>query len=100
VNVFGGMRRLAIAAASFLILAGCRGEPVPRDYQNNPPAATHPVTNSAQTPTAKGLPGPAAESTAAGNVSTAAPNKPVDPTERTATIKDQAPTSTETTGTR
>jgi hypothetical protein len=93
------MRR-TIAAATLILLAGCRGEPVPRDYQNNPPAATHPVTGSAQTPTAKGLPGAAPESTAAGGVSTAAPNKPVDPTAGTSTIKDQAPTSTETTGTR
>jgi hypothetical protein len=94
------MRRTAVVLATLALLASCRGERVPRDYQNNPPAQTHPVTSSATTPTAKGLPGASAESTAAGNVSTAAPNKPVDPTERSTTIKDQAPTSTETTGTR
>lgn len=42
-----------------VLLAACRGEKVPRDYQNEPPAMTHPVTSSTQTPTAHGLPGAA-----------------------------------------
>jgi hypothetical protein len=44
-----------------LLLIGCRGEPVPRDYRNNPPAMTHPVKNAAETPTAHGMPGAAPE---------------------------------------
>src|SRR5258708_16238781 len=52
------LMRLTAALAVTLLLAACRGERVPRDYQNTPPAVTHPVTSSQQTPTAHGLPGP------------------------------------------
>ena len=56
------MWRSAFAAtAALLLLAGCRGERPPRDYQNNPPAMTHPPTTSSQTPTAQGMPGAAPE---------------------------------------
>ncbi len=56
------MLRSALAAsAALLLLPACRGEPAPRDYQNNPPAMTHPPTTSSQTPTAHGMPGPAPE---------------------------------------
>lgn len=48
-------------AAAVLFLAGCRGEPVPRDYQNAPPAMTHSPKTSSQTPTANGMPGAAPE---------------------------------------
>jgi hypothetical protein len=34
--------------------AACRGEPVPRDYQNAPPAMTHPPQTQSETPTAHG----------------------------------------------
>jgi hypothetical protein len=54
------MRSLAMFTAAAL-LAACRGEPVPRDYRNEPPAMTHPVTTSSGTPTAHGMPGPAPE---------------------------------------
>jgi len=40
-----------------LALAACRGEPPPRDYQNNPPAMTHPVDSSAQSPANQGMQG-------------------------------------------
>jgi hypothetical protein len=33
-----------------LLLASCRGEPVPRDYQNNPPAQTNPADSPADAP--------------------------------------------------
>jgi hypothetical protein len=56
------MLRSALAAsAAFLLLAACRGERPPRDYQNNPPAMTHPPTTSSQTPAANGMPGAAPE---------------------------------------
>ena len=55
------MRITSAAVVTLALLAACRGERVPRDYQNTPPAVTHPVTSSQQTPTAHGLPGPAPE---------------------------------------
>ena len=56
------MLRSALAAsAALLLLVACRGERPPRDYQNNPPAMTHPPTTSSQTPAANGMPGPAPE---------------------------------------
>jgi hypothetical protein len=81
---------LAIAATA---VAGCRGEPVPRDYQNNPPAATHPVTSSSETPTAHGMPAAAPEPStgAEGANVTRQPTNPLPPT---TTLKDQAPVGT------
>jgi hypothetical protein len=56
------MLRSALAAsAAFLLLVACRGERPPRDYQNSPPAMTHPATTSSQTPSANGMPGAAPE---------------------------------------
>ena len=88
------MRSLLLAAA--FLAAACRGEPVPRDYQNNPPAQTHPPHTSSQTPTAHGMPGPTPEPSK-GVEGGAKPNKPVDSTAPTTTIKDQPPVSTTTT---
>src|SRR5436305_2015586 len=34
--------RTTVAIAAVVLLAACRGERVPRDYQNTPPAAAHP----------------------------------------------------------
>lgn len=51
---------LWIGALALAVVA-CRGEKVPRDYQNEPPAMTHPVNSSTQTPTAHGMPGAAPE---------------------------------------
>ncbi len=75
--------RLPVALAVALLLVACRGERVPRDYQNTPPAVTHPVTSSQQTPTAHGLPGPSPEP------STGVEGKRLPPP---AKLKDQAPT--------
>jgi hypothetical protein len=50
-----------LIGALALVLAACRGEKVPRDYQNEPPAMTHPVNSSTQTPTAHGMPAAAPE---------------------------------------
>ena len=53
--------RITIAASILLLFAACHGEKVPRDYQNAPPAMTHPPTSSSQTPTAHGMSGPSPE---------------------------------------
>lgn len=42
----------ALCSLFLIALAGCRGEPVPRDYQNNPPALSHPVDSPAEAPNA------------------------------------------------
>ena len=86
-------RSIAALALAAALLAGCRGEPVPRDYQNNPPAATHPVTSSSETPTAHGMPGAAPEPSqgAEGINVTRQPATALPPT---ATLKDQAPAGT------
>lgn len=91
------MRNITIfAAAAALLLAGCRGEPVPRDYQNHPPAATHPATSSAETPTANGMRGAAPEP------SKGAEGKAIDPqpaTPQNAPVTDSGSTTTITTAT-
>lgn len=86
--------KLALAAAVLSLLA-CKGEAPPRDYQNNPPAMTHPVTSKAQTPSQNGLPAAAPEPSS-GAEGTVAPHDPK--------LKDQAPVTdtqhaTQTTGT-
>jgi len=80
------MRRI-VCLAAVAALAACRNEPIPRDYQNNPPAMTHPVTKSSDTPTAHGMPGPAPE-----------PSKGVEgkSVAQQPTLPDQAPTPSTT----
>ena len=88
---------LAIIAA----LSACRGEPVPRDYQNAPPAMTHPPQTQSQTPSAQGM-GKAPPLPSTGAEGTAAPYEPVTPpsTGTTATsstsVENQPPVSTTT----
>ena len=65
-----------LIGALALAVAACRGEKVPRDYQNEPPAMTHPVNSSTQTPTAAGMPGPAPEPSKGAEGKT---TKPVEP---------------------
>jgi len=55
------VRNTLLIGGLLVLIAACRGEKVPRDYQNEPPAMTHPVNSSTQTPTAHGMPGPAPE---------------------------------------
>src|ERR1044071_5722024 len=87
------MRRLLFFAL-LVSFAACRGEKVPRDYQNAPPSMTNAPTTSSQTPTANGMPGAAPEP----NKGVEGPNPPHDPK-----LKDQAPitgtTATMTTAT-
>jgi hypothetical protein len=84
--------RFALIILISALLAGCRGEPTPRDYQNSPPAMTHPVTTSSQSPTANGMPGPAPEPSK-GVEGKNQGNKPESPNAATLTLKDQAPTT-------
>jgi hypothetical protein len=87
-----------------LLAAGCRGERPPRDYQNNPPAMTHPVDSKSQSPAQHGMPGPGPEPSS-GAEGTVAPNQPVSPIPPTNTLGDNAPSvsstqhATQTTGT-
>ena len=66
--------RTLILAALIAALTACRGEPVPRDYQNAPPDVTHPpdskkdapstgATGQASPEPSEGVEGPAAVST-------------------------------------
>jgi len=83
------VKRLWIAASIFAFVA-CRGEPTPRDYQNAPPAMTHPVKSETQTPTAHGVEAesPQPSSGAEGTVVKH---------DTATTMKDQAPATTKTT---
>jgi hypothetical protein len=76
-------------------LAGCRGEPVPRDYQNAPPAMTHPPQSKKETPAANGM-GKVAPQPTTGVEGTAGPYKTVTPTPQptTTTIGDTPPAAT------
>jgi hypothetical protein len=77
-----------------LILAACRGENPPRDYQNAPPAMTHPPQSKQETPAAKGVETVAAEPSrgAEGKAITGQPvNPPITGTAATTTVKDQTP---------
>ncbi|MDP9361710.1 MAG: hypothetical protein M3P29_09685 [Acidobacteriota bacterium] len=91
--------RITIGLAAALVLLGaCRGEKIPRDYQNAPPAMTHPATSSAQTPAANGMPGPGPEPSkgAEGQNVTRQPTSPILPTD---TLGNQAPVTTSTAAT-
>jgi len=78
-------------------LAACRGEPTPRDYQNAPPAMTHPAQSATQTPTQHGM-GQAPPVVSSGAEGTAVPYQPVTPPPKpqTTTMPDQAPVTTTT----
>ena len=69
----------------------CSREAPPRDYQNNPPAMTHPPTSSAQSPAANGMKGAAPEPSKGveGKNVNRNPISPVAPP--TLTLKDQPP---------
>lgn len=94
------MKRLVMIAI-IAALAACRGEPVPRDYQNAPPAATHPPQTQSETPSAHGM-GQAPPQPSTGVEGTAGPYEPQTPpaTGTTATsstsIENQPPVSTTT----
>lgn len=85
--------RYAMLAALVLALAGCRGEPAPRDYQNEPPAMTHPPLKASQTPSAHGMPAAAPEpnSGVEGKNITRQPASPIPPQPK---LKDRPPATT------
>ncbi|HEV7484335.1 MAG TPA: hypothetical protein VGQ65_01540 [Thermoanaerobaculia bacterium] len=89
------MRITIIAASVLLLFSACRGEKVPRDYQNAPPAMRHPPTSSAQTPTANGMRGAAPEPSkgAEGANITQQPSSGTAPDTK---LGNQAPTATAT----
>ena len=86
------MRSLFLAILVAALMA-CRGEPVPRDYQNEPPAMTHPPLKKSQTPAANGMPGATPEPSKGveGRNITQQPASPVPPQPK---LKDQPPTTT------
>ena len=90
---------MRISLPLILLAVACRREMPPRDYQNNPPAMTHPVTSSAQSPTQNGLPNAAPEPSkgAEGKNVSRKPTSPVPA--QTLTLPDQAPANTTTTAT-
>jgi hypothetical protein len=93
-----GMRATIAIAAVLVLFGGCRGEKAPRDYQNAPPAMTHPANSSAQTPTANGMPGPGPEPSKGAE----GPNitqKPSGPAPASDTLGNQAPATTSTAAT-
>lgn len=87
------MRGIAVVAVVFF--ASCGGEKIPRDYQNSPPAMTHPVTSSSDAPSVRGMPGAAPEPSkgAEGKNVTGQPINPVPPTY---TLGNQSPANTDT----
>ncbi len=91
--------RTLILAALIAALAGCRGEPVPRDYQNAPPDMTHPPDSKKDAPST-GATGQAPPEPTTGVEGTAGPYKPVTPTDTsTTTMADTPPTTTTATTT-
>lgn len=83
---------VAALLGAAVLMAACRGEPVPRDYQNAPPAVTHPPDSAQETPSAHGL-GHAPPLPSTGAEGTAAPYEPVTPPAQptTTTMPDTPP---------
>ena len=83
--------------AAILLLTACRGEPVPRDYQNAPPAMTHPPQSSSATPSggATGQAPPEPSTGVEGPNPVAAPVTPP-PQPMTTTMPDTPPVTTTT----
>jgi putative VirB-like lipoprotein len=90
------MKRIFFMLSIIALLAACRGEPVPRDYQNAPPAMTHPPQTATQSPPARGVQPPPQPSS--GVEGTAAPYQPSNPPPKpqTTTMPDKPPVTTTT----
>jgi hypothetical protein len=87
------MRALIVAA--ILFLTACRGEPVPRDYQNAPPDMTHAAQTKSDVPAtaASGQAPPQPSTGGEGPNPVAQPVTPP-PQPTTTTIADTPPTTT------
>jgi hypothetical protein len=86
--------KIAVLVLSLVFLTACRGEPVPRDYQNHPPTMTDPATTKSETPAGHGMTQATPEPTT-GVEGTAGPYEAVDPQPATTTtIPDTPPTTT------
>jgi hypothetical protein len=83
------MRKL-IVAALLVALSACRGEPVPRDYQNAPPDVSRPPDTRTDTPSA-GATGQAPPQPSTG---VEGPNPAVTTDTSTTTMADTPPTTT------
>jgi len=81
---------MRISLALVVLAMACRRETPPRDYQNNPPAMTHPVTSSSQSPAGQGMK-VAAPEPSKGAEGKNITRKPVSPIPPTLTLKDQPP---------
>ena len=89
--------RTVIVVVIFALTA-CRGEPVPRDYQNAPPDIGNAPQTQSQAPS-QGATGDAPPQPSTGNEGTAGPYEQMTPSETptTTTLADTPPTSTTTT---
>jgi hypothetical protein len=90
------VKRTAVVLA-LVLLSACRGEPVPRDYQNAPPGMTDPPKSKAETPAGHGM-GQAPPLPSTGAEGTAGPYQPVTPpvTSTTGTTVSDTPPVTRT----
>ena len=88
---------MRIYLSLILLALACKREMPPRDYQNAPPAMTHPPTTSAQSPAQNGMPSGAPEPSKGAEGKTN--RKPTSPVPATVTLKDQPPANTTTTAT-
>jgi PBP1b-binding outer membrane lipoprotein LpoB len=86
------MRALIVAA--ILLLTACRGEPVPRDYQNAPPDMTHAAQSKTDAPSNATVETPPEPSTGGEGPNPVA--QPVAPPAQptTTTMADTPPTTT------
>jgi hypothetical protein len=82
--------KFAAVVLALLSLAACRGEPVPRDYQNHPPTMTDPPTTKSETPSGHGIQQATPEPTT-GVEGTAGPYQAVDPQPATTTTISDTP---------
>lgn len=83
-----------LIVVAMLALAACRGEPVPRDYQNHPPGVSHPPQTQSEVPS-EAATGTAPPQPSTGNEGTAGPYEQMTTEGGTATsIPDTPPTTT------
>jgi hypothetical protein len=85
---------VAFLVAAVLLLGACRGEPVPRDYQNAPPDMMHPPDTKSDAPSTTGQAPPLPSTGVEGTV---APYEPVTPPVKSdTTLSDTTPVTTTT----